>query len=347
MRRILLALFAVALLVIIALLWWTRSGRSRSAHDDSHQDVATEPESALRPPPVPGVSLQIDEEHEVKAYAGTPLIFSVRMANPDAMDAAAENSANEHAVKEIQAALSAGKIPKDRAESKLSVLRRTQEILPVELGDPSASWEQLVHFALRMPDGKDQPVTWRLKIVNPPETPILTLDARSTAQLDYLLDPEAAGHVTSGDYQIVAVIEVPSDSKVPEDRWHGRAESEPVKLTVLPRPSRLTPAEEENSNLQSARYYLAAKNPQHSLESAQKALLANPKSIPAHILIGEIKEEQGDLPAALEDYQVALTEFDTQYPDSDEATIYLIRKTSDLRDKLTKQTLQKDHSSEH
>jgi len=328
MRKILIAA-VVGLLIAVALFWW----RERASGGDNKRQTRL-PENRVEPesPPQPGVSLQIDAEHEVKTYAGTPLIFSVRFANTEAMNAAAENSANAYAIQVIRAAAAAGKIPQERADAKISVLNQQRQVRPLRLGDAVLSWEKFVHFAQRLPDGKVQPLAWPLKIASLPQTPTLTLDATATAQLDYLLDPAAAAQINPGEYEIVAAVDVPPGPNVAGDHWSGRVEAEPVKLSVAPRTSRLAPQEEENNDLQVAQYYQAAQDWARALEAAQRALAANPRSIPAQILVAEIEEAQGDRPTALQAYQAALAEFDRQYPDSYEAPRYLIRKIRDLSD---------------
>ena len=100
--------------------------------------------------------------------------------------------------------------------------------------------------------------------------------------------------------------------------------------------ARLTRGDEEKLNLDLARYFSTTGDFGKTLEHARKALAANPKSIPAHILVGEIKERQGDPEGALAAYQKATTEFYKQYPDSYELPQYLIHKTSDLMERLGK-----------
>jgi hypothetical protein len=65
----------------------------------------------------------------------------------------------------------------------------------------------------------------------------------------------------------------------------GRAKSEPLRLSVVTKPARLAPAEEETMNLQFARYYQAGNDLEKALQAIQKALKANSNSIFAHILV--------------------------------------------------------------
>ena len=79
-------------------------------------------------PPEPDVALQIDRESEPRVSRGAPLIFSVMLANPRAMNAALENEANQALAREIEAGIAAGKIassvgiPANTASTHLSIL---------------------------------------------------------------------------------------------------------------------------------------------------------------------------------------------------------------------------------
>jgi len=149
-----------------------------------------------------------------------------------------------------------------------------------------------------------------------------------------VLEPDAAIQIVPGRYQVVAVIETPGDAPLGAGAWHGRAESEPVNLTIEAPAAKPAPAEVGRSQLQLAYYFQKRKDWAHALASAQSALIANPNSIHGHIVVGQVKEAQGDLKGALGDYQTALDEFDKQYPGSYEPPQYLILKTSLLSAKL-------------
>jgi len=288
-------------------------------------------------PPEPDVALQIDRESELRVSTGAPLIFSVMLANPRAMNAALENEANQALARAIEVDIAAGKIAQQSAQPRLAKLRRQAAVQSVRLGDEGTGWNDYVRFFLRSPDGKTEPLPWPLRIVAVPQTKAITLGDTETAQLDYLLDPAAADEIAPGDYQIVATVETPAVSKVAADSWHGRVESEPVKLTVLQKPASMTPADEEATALQFARYYQAAQDWPQTRTFAEKALAANPNSIPARTLDGEAREAQGDLKGAVEAYQLAEANFHKQYPHSYEAPLYLINKVDTVLGQLSAQ----------
>jgi tetratricopeptide (TPR) repeat protein len=328
-----LSLVVVALVVAalgVVLLLRRVGSREKSSVGESLAVAQGEPEL----PPWPDISLQIDREHELTVYQGTPLLFSVRLANHRAMNAAQGNHARQACAEGLKAAVARGAIPKERADALLANLQRTEPIRAVQLGDDTAAWDTFVRFAQLTPDGKPQPLGWPLKALGPAQSKTLRLDGETTAQLDWALDPTTALAITPGEYQIVAVLEVPAEAKLAAERWRGRTQSDPVKLSVKEKPAQFTKADEENFNLSLARYYDATGDARGALQYAEKALAANPKSIPASILVGEVREGLGDLKGALEGYKNAQHEFYQQYPNSYEAPLYLIDRTISVTEKL-------------
>jgi len=71
-----------------------------------------------------------------------------------------------------------------------------------------------------------------------------------------------------------------------------------------------------------------------ALLAAEETLQANPKSIFAHILVGELKEAQGDLQGALESYRAAEDEFHDQHPHFCKPPAYLTYKSAAMLKKL-------------
>jgi hypothetical protein len=332
LRKIALALVLVVFVgaTVYGLLHWFRRPQPRATRVIP---------SALTPelPPEPDVAIQIERESELKVWRGAPLIFSVVLSNPRAMNAALENEANQALMREIAAGVAAGKIAPQSAEPRLARLRRLVPVQAVRLGDQATGWNDYIRFFLLSPDGKTVPLPWPLRIVAAPETKALSLGDTETAQLDYLLDPAAADQIAPGDYQIVATVETPAGGNVGADTWHGRVESEPVRLSVAQKPARIAPADEETTDLQFARYYQAAQDWPHARTFAEKALAANPDSVPARTLDGEVREAQADLKGALQAYQLAETNFHKQYPHSYEAPLYLINKIDVVMGQLPEQ----------
>src|SRR5579863_3367276 len=151
MRKVLLAAAITLVLfaaVTAAFLWHRRT--TRPAGPSQAQGPRSAAPGAARaeepPPPLPGISLQIGRQHELLTYHGTPLIFSVRLANPRAMNAEAENQANQAFAERIEAAGKNGEMPSDLAEPELARLRQPVPVRSVELGDQTTGWEQFIRF---------------------------------------------------------------------------------------------------------------------------------------------------------------------------------------------------------
>jgi hypothetical protein len=49
----------------------------------------------------------------------------------------------------------------------------------------------------------------------------------------------------NGEYSVIAVLEVSATATLPPDLWRGRVISEPVKLKILPTPTRPSVAEQD------------------------------------------------------------------------------------------------------
>jgi tetratricopeptide (TPR) repeat protein len=308
--------------------------RARFAPANSTPQSASMTQEA---PLLPEVALQINVEDELAATQGVPLVFTVTLANQQATNIELENESNELYLKSVESGVQQGKITPGKAAAIKASLSNPRKIRLIHLGDEASAWNKFVHFERLGPDGKLQPLPWPLVLLAPPSAQSIVLDAHATPSLDYVLESDASAQVAPGEYQIVAVVEVPREASMAADAWRGRAESEPVDLTILPSPAKPAAADVERSQLQFAYYYQKRKDWSRALESAQKVLTVAPNSIPAQIVVGQVKEVQGDLHGALKAYQVAEQGFYQQYPDSYEAPLYLIHKSEELADKLKTQ----------
>jgi len=328
LRKAALIILILVLLVAGAFMFLKRrhpTGANRRAAASRLQ----EPELS----PAPEVALQVDRESDLVVTKGTPLILSVTLANPRAMNAALENEANQALVSEIEAGITAGKIARETEEPRLARLRQPVPVQSVRLGDETTSWKDYVHFSLLRPDGHKELLPWSLRLAADPESSSLSLGNTETAQLDYLLDPAAAAQIPPGDYQILVSLQAPAN-KPHADTWEGETQSEPVRLSIVQDGAPPTAADQEKTHLQFAYYYQPARDWTHALESAQKARAVNQHSLSASLLIGEVREAQGDLQDALEAYQASQAEFRAQYPKSYEPPLYIIDRISSLRQEL-------------
>lgn len=239
----------VFLLVSFLVIGLRPRGRSRG-FGLSQLTNKTEPTSqafrqSKRVMPAPSISLQINSDHELTVFAGTPLILTVRLGNRGAQNAALRNEAAKHHAEQLQDAKVRGEISQERAEKLLARIGQPWELPVVRVGDGALGWEHFVHFYLQLPGGQRQALPWPLSLAASPSEKSLTLDAKNTGQVEFLLSPSTAAELAAGVHQILATLEVSLEEKVPGDSWHGLVQSAPVMLTVVQKPAHLTRAEEE------------------------------------------------------------------------------------------------------
>lgn len=288
-------------------------------------------------PPIPYVSLQINGSDELDTFAGVPLLLTVRLSNPRAMNAAAENFAREQLIQETERGIAEGTWTAEQAQAGLARLRRKKEIRPLQWGDASRGWNEYVHFTAITNEGKTSPLAWPITPLAPPAAGGLSLDARKTAELKYAIAPASSSGISPGEYQLVALLVVPEAENPPAEHWRGQVISAPVKLKISPMPPSPDAAQAEQINLDFARFYMAGGDLRKALDHAQRSLTANPGSLAALSLSGEIKESQGDDAGALADYQSALGAFRLQYPRAYEPPLALLDAIKRLVDKQTMQ----------
>jgi hypothetical protein len=285
-------------------------------------------------PPLPDIALEINAEQELATFHGTPLIFTVRLANQRATNVEVENRARQNSMSLIDDNLVQGKISADKAKVMLAHLRQTREVKTVRLGSPDLGWDQFVHFEYRREGGSFQRADWTLKPAVAPESHSITLDAQSRVESSYAMTAETAAGLPVEKLEIIAVLEVPSGGILPQENWRGRVVSGPVTLDVRLLPVNLSPEDRGALNLQTADYFAILKDWPGTLASAEKAIAANPKLIRAYMRIGDAKEAQGDLKGARDAYSTAKRLFNEQHPNSYEYPLFLIHKIADLDARL-------------
>jgi hypothetical protein len=287
-------------------------------------------------PPLPDVSLDINEQHEAEVVQGTPLIFTVRVANPRAANTLATNQGHERSLALIEEKLSRGELSKEDAEPMLELARVQREVKTVRLGTNDRGWEKFLDFEVQTSGSPFAPLRWGLTLVQPPEAKSVLLDGSSSAEVKYALNPQAAAQVPPGEYLLQAVLEVATGATLPQELWRGRVASAPVKLKISPSPAQPSAADRASMNMQRAEFFSTTSDWAHALESAQAALKDNPKLIRAQMIQGEAKEAQGDLAGARDAFSQALRLFGQQHPDSYEEPQYLVYKLATLDERLGK-----------
>jgi tetratricopeptide (TPR) repeat protein len=302
----------IVLAAIVAVAWLTiPSRRQRSSQSTSATPAPVAGgRSARQPPPLlPDIGLWVNSSERVEVRQGTPLVFSVRLANHQAMNAALANATRQPYLASIDEREQRGELTAEAAAAMRAGVGLEAAVRPIEIGGANRNWTSFVRFERFDPGARA--LDWSLRAIPPPESS-LALDARTTAEVTFVLSPEAAAQVTPGEYRVVAVIEVPADSG-PPDAWHGLARSTPVTITVLPASAgRDATAESQAARLR-ARYFAKVGDWKQSLADAERAVSLVPSSVDAHILVGEARKALGDPEGALAAFREAQRQYEAQY----------------------------------
>lgn len=281
---------------------------------------------------LPSLLLRVNREPEPQVFTGTPVVFAVRISNEAARDAVAQARSDGVRARFLREAAQRGEIAREAAEEIIAAFPARPGPTAVRLGDGKVPWQRFVRIVLRTAAGREEPLPWAVRLLAPP--PSVLLAAEGEVLLDYALEPEAAARVRAGAYRLAAVLEVPPGEPLPPEHWRGRAESEELTLTVKALPEVKTPAEEAKLNQDAALFFAATGSLSEAASHARKSLAADPRSIHARMLLGEVLEAQGDGAAALAAFQGALAEFRRRFPDSYEAPLYLIERAARLQEKV-------------
>jgi len=277
-------------------------------------------------PPLPALSLQIDNESQLNVFQGSPLIITVREANPRAANAVALARAHAAYSAQIQEQVARGEITAAGARPMLELARHNPPVRMAHIETADRGWETFIRFELESPGGAPQPLPWPLRLLSK----TVASGPESSGQIDYALSPEDAAQVPAGVYSVVAVLEVPAGVAGPADLWHGRVASSAVALTVYPSPARPSPSDRAKLNLARAEYFSVIKDWGNALSSAQAALAADPNLVRAHMAAGHAMEAQGNSAGARDAFLAAKSLFEMQNPTSYEAPRHLIRKIAEL-----------------
>jgi hypothetical protein len=337
-RKIIVGIVVLFILIIagVAAFFLLRRSQPSSTSGPSSQPLSLVQAEAQDVPPLPDLSLQIGTAHELEVFQGIPLIFSVRVGNQRAANAASLLQAHQIHLSLIEEQLAKKEISPSEAQAMSEAWRQKPDIKVVRLGTGDQGWETFLHFEAGSAGGKPERLNWPMQMVTSPQSRSLILDATSNAQLDYALSPDAAAQVPAGDYSVIAVLEVSAAATLPQDLWRGRVISEPVKLKISPTPAQPSSAEQASMNMQRAEFFSTTKDWSKALSSAQAALASDPHLIRAQMIVGESKEAQGDLSGARDAFVSAEHLFYEQYPNSYERPQYLIHKIAALDERLGK-----------
>ncbi len=289
--------------------------------------------AAPSPPVEPALALEIDTAKQVELQQGTPFVFTVRISNPRAANAAAANQLNAQVVDDLQQRVARGELTAVAAQPMLEAVRASEPVEAIRAGTDARGWETFLHFE-RVADGGSALLDWPLTLVATPESRSVTLDATSVAKVQYAVSPQAAAQIQAGTYQVVAAFEVPAGLDLPAGTWRGRVVSRPVTIVMAAAGAQPPGGDQGNANLRRAEYFKVIGDWASAAQAAQAALNQNPQLIGAQIVLGNAREAQGDLVGARDAYVRARRLFYEQQPNSYEAPEYLDVKIAELNQRI-------------
>ena len=178
----------------------------------------------------PSLALQVNEGKEATVSPGTPVWFELNAANEAAMNDVAGTRVLAEKIERLKADAVQGNGRPKELQRALADYRKRTAPSDITLGDASHPWTDAVQFLVRDGQGGEKPLSLTLKPIG---------DQSATAKLDTLYTAQAGFGIASanmapGTYSIAACLGSTGS-------WHGRTCSDAVKLTVEPRPAKLTP----------------------------------------------------------------------------------------------------------
>lgn len=270
------------------------------------------------------VLCRANEEESVTVYADEPLILSVAMVNDAAVYAASHNVPLEDQIQELERKFKAGRMEEE--EFKRSVEEIEQSMLTVRiyrLGGPMG-WPRFIKFQSLSEDTWEY-VNWPLKLLaHYPDTQVVDLDASTSCYAEFGLDPQDAQR-PKGEFQVRAVVEIVKGNNI---------ESNVVTVNLLQEKMPKAKTSEEETLLAKGRYAYKRGLYEDAKEYVQRVLEANPHSLLALDLLGDIEERRKDLSAALSAYEKALEEYNKKYLDTREPPRILLMKIDMIRDMM-------------
>jgi tetratricopeptide (TPR) repeat protein len=272
-------------------------------------------------PPQIDVLCRANEETSITVYDDEPLIFSVAMVNDDAATAASYNTPLEDQIREIERKFKAEQM--EEKEFKRAVEEIERNMLKVRVyrfGSP-LGWPHYIKFQALSGDTWRY-VNWPLKLlIYHPATQVVDLDASTSCYVEFGLDPEDPQR-PKDEFQVKAVVEIAKDITV---------ESDVVTINFLQQKMPKAETSKEGFLLAKGEYAYKRGLYEDAKEYTQRVLKANPHSLLALNLLGEIEEGKKDLSAALSAYEKALEEAYEQYPDRREPPRALLNKIRRIR----------------
>jgi hypothetical protein len=315
--------FIVVLLLAAGLglgiwLWW-RASRATGKLPELRAVMKDEDEPR---PLEPSLALQVNEGQEATVFAGTPVWFELHAANQAAMNDVAGTRVLAAKIERLQSDAAQGQARPEELQRAMVDFQKRTAPSTITLGDASHPWTDAVQFLVRDDKGGEKPLSLALKPLGE-QSATVALDTRYTAQANF---GNASAGIAPGTYSIAACLGATGS-------WHGRACSDAVKLTVEPRPGKLTPDQQLALDRQKARYGLLAGDYDAIERYGRELVKADKNSGPGHIYLGEAALGREKPDVALQEFLTARVLYDRKNPNAHEQPMYLVRRINQLLEK--------------
>ncbi len=267
-------------------------------------------------PSRPSVALTVNNSEEPLVVSNAPVLLTVGVTNPRAVDRAASLESLGERIKNLSA------LPQTPGTAKRLKLasddyQRKLHAPPLTLGDTGHAWSDSLQLLVRT-GSTEAPLPFAVRLLQPAVAGAMSVGAANSVDVTY---GSAAASFAPGTYILVACLSA-------SGTWKGKSCSEPVKIVVVADAGLLTPEQQGAIEEQNARYALLTAD-WARLEQVAQALTAR-DTVAGHIYLGDAKYGQKKWKEALAEYTAARRELGRRNPDRPEAPRYLNARITEL-----------------
>jgi hypothetical protein len=260
------------------------------------------------------VTLKVNEEFWDTIYRGDPVLLTISIAYPDALEAEQTNRVIEAEIEELEERHERGETDEDEFKSELERLEAQRVELPTEvIGSESEPWTDAIVFSRNTDNGRAN-LEWGLELAKRmPEDPALTVPSTLSLYAKYAVPLSLIEEIQEGQFRINATF--------------AGSESNEV-IVIVSHEVEDAPSEEKLSR--KARSLLDMGDLAGSRGIIDAILAAAPRAIEGLILMGMLNEAMGDIDEAVSVLERAREEFFAQHPDYIEPPRYIDAKLARL-----------------
>ena len=260
------------------------------------------------------VTLKVNEEFWDTIYRGDPVLLTVSISYPDALEAEQTNRVIEAEIEELEERHERGELGEDELKSELERLEAQRVERPTQvIGSESEPWTDAIAFSKATDSGREN-LEWGLELAKRmPEDPALTVPSAVSLYAKYATPFSLIEDILEGHHRINATF--------------AGSESNEV-IVIVSHEEEAAPSEEKLSR--KARSLLDMGDLEGSRGIIEAILAAAPQAIEGLILMGMLHEAMGDIDEAVSVLEKAREEFFIQHPDYIEPPRYIDAKLARL-----------------